>query len=75
MGISDAILKFIDISKIHIFTKNSEPLNLFKHPVRDTCLYSGERGEREGLLAPAFSLAFSSATTGRILFKFNTCMQ
>ena len=46
-----------------------------KCPLWDACLHSGEAGEREGLLAPAFSIAYSLATTGRILFKFRTCMQ
>ena len=40
----------------------------------DACLYSGEKGEREGPPVLAFSIAYSSATTGHILFKCNTCM-
>ena len=49
---------------------------LFKHPTGNACLYFGERGERvgpPGLLPPAFSIAYGSATTGQILFKFSTC--
>ena len=37
-----------------------------------SCLYLEERVERVAPLAPAFSIAYSSATTGQILFKFNT---
>ena len=51
---------------------------IIKRPRRDACLYLGERGERVGPpvpSAPAFSIAYSSATAGRILFKFSTCMQ
>ena len=44
---------------------------LLSVPTRDAFLYSGEGGEREGLLAPTFSIAYSSAITGEILFKFN----
>ena len=50
----------------------------FKHPIRDACLDLGEWGEKVGPPAPpasAFSIAYSSATTGCILFKFSTCMQ
>ena len=46
-----------------------------KRPIRDACLYLEETGKRVGPSAPAFSIAYSSATTGRILFKFSTCMQ
>ena len=38
-------------------------------------LYLGERGVRVGPPATAFSIAYSSVTTGQILFKFSTCMQ
>ena len=51
---------------------------LFKHPIRDACLYLGEWGEKMGPPAPpasSFSIAYSLATTGCILFKFSTCMQ
>ena len=33
------------------------------------------RGERVGPPAHTFSIAYSLATTGRIPFKFGTCMQ
>ena len=33
------------------------------------------REERVGPPAPTFSVAYSSAITGQILFKFNICMQ
>ena len=48
---------------------------LIKCPSGDACLYLGEMGEREDLLAPAYSIAYSSATIGRILFKFSTCIE
>ena len=38
--------------------------DIIKRPARDACLYLGERGERVGPPAPAFSIAYSSATTG-----------
>ena len=50
---------------------------LIKCPARDACLYLGERVGPPALPAPlasAFSIAYSSATTGQILFKFSTCM-
>ena len=49
-----------------------------KRPLRDACLYSGEREQNAGPPAPpapAFSIAYSSATNGWILFKFNTFLQ
>ena len=36
---------------------------IIKHPPGDACLYLGERGERVGPPAPAFSIAYISATT------------
>ena len=39
-------------------------------------VFRGEgRVDPPALLAPAFSIAYSSATTGWILFKCSTCMQ
>ena len=48
---------------------------LIKCPTSDACLYLGERGERVGPPVPPFSVAYSPATIGWILFKFSTCMQ
>ena len=60
---------------LFLCTKTFCLVSIFKRPARDACLYLGDRGERVGPPAPAFSIAYSSATTGQILFKISTCMQ
>ena len=53
-------------------------IQVFKRPFWDACFYLGERGERVGLLAlqtPAFYIAYSLESTGKILVNFSTCMQ
>ena len=67
MGYGHLMLFFkINIHRSYCYTLFSDRISI-KHTARDVCLYLGETGETVGppaLPAPAFSIAYSSATTG-----------